>query len=164
MIAGIDFSTKAVDVVLLDEDTDAAEWRRFELTGHDAFQRTRSIRTHFVGFAHSMWDDVLAVGIEDPRGYNAGALYRVQGGILTCIPAATLVYPWIPSEWRKQVGLPGNASKQTVAMFARERRVAQALWDSADGYRSPPMWPQDACDAYCIALATRQRLQYGVAA
>ena len=29
MIAGIDFSTYAVDVVLLDEDTDQAAWHRF---------------------------------------------------------------------------------------------------------------------------------------
>jgi hypothetical protein len=152
VIAGIDFSTKAVDVVLLDEDSDAATWHRFELEGQDAFDRARFVRRAMWSPASSWWDDVLAVGIEDPRGYNAGVLYRVQGAILACIPNSNLVQPWIPSEWRRQVGLPGNASKNDVWVFTMDQR------------ETIERWPQDACDAYCIALATRQRLEIGAAA
>jgi Holliday junction resolvasome RuvABC endonuclease subunit len=61
-----------------------------------------------------------------------------------------LVQPWIPSAWRKTVGLPGNAPKDEIHMWVT------ALWDNAlDRYN----WPQDACDAYCIALATRMSIQ-----
>jgi hypothetical protein len=147
MIAGIDYSTRAVDVVLLDEDSDAATWLRIPLFGQDAFERVRSVRQ---GMRSSMWDDALAIGIEDPRGYNAGALYRIQGAILSCIPNAILVQPFIPSQWRKTVGLPGNASKAQAADFVQSVKYPAAYTLE---------WPQDACDAYCIALATRTLIQ-----
>jgi hypothetical protein len=152
VIAGIDFSTKAVDVVLLDEDTDAATWHRFELSGQDAFDRARDVKAAVQGW-HSLWDDVVACGIEDPRGYGAGSLYRVQGAILSCLPGAMLVQPLIPSSWRKTVGLSGAAGKPAV------RTHALALMYRASGNRwTNEDWPQDACDAYCIALATRTML------
>lgn len=154
-IAGIDFSTFAVDVVLLDENTDAATWHRFELSGQDAFDRARSVREAMIA-ASPLWDDVQAIGIEDPRGYGAGSLYRVQGAILARLPHRTLVQPWIPSEWRKEVGLPGNASKLDVWEFVVDRAPNhQEIHDK---------WSYDSTDAYCIALATQQRLQYGAAA
>lgn len=156
MIAGIDFSTKAIDIVLLDDDTDAATWHRFELAGQDAFERARDVRNAMVA-AMPLWDDAVAIGIEDPRGYGAGSLYRVQGAILARLPRHTLVHPLIPSSWRKTVGLPGNASKEDVSLFASRLRVA------AEGSRTVG-WPYDATDAYCIALATRSLIELGEAA
>jgi hypothetical protein len=161
MIAGIDYSTHFVDVVLLDEDTDAATWYRFELEGQDAFDRARSVRTNVPRGA--FWDKVLAVGIEQPRGkFGVTHMMRIQGAVLTCIPADKLVHPLNPSDWRKTVGVPGNASKQAVQRFTDEHRVSHALWGGDGPYRQPPVWPQDACDAYCIALATRTLLQHDV--
>jgi hypothetical protein len=155
VIAGIDYSSRCVDVVLLDEDSDAATWHRFELEGQDAFERARSVRLAM--FTRSFdWDDIIAVGIEDPRGYNAGALYRIQGAVLSSLPRHTLVHPLIPSQWRKTVGLPGIASKDEVALFSHGLRGRAAV---VDGLASFPLWPQDACDAYCIALATRILLE-----
>lgn len=153
MIAGIDFSTHAVDVVLLDEDTDRAEWHRFELAGADAFERARNVRAAMPG--SSFWDDVLAVGIEQPRG-NHGVVHmaRIQGAVLTCLPRSLLVQPLNPSSWRKQVGLPGNASKDDVA-----RRAQAGLYLSGHD----EVWPQDALDAWCIALATRSLIQQAAA-
>lgn len=153
MIAGCDFSTRAIDVVLLDEDTGAATWFRSELHGADAFDRARDVhRAMIEDFGSDFWDDVLACGIEEPRGYGAGALYRVQGAVLAGLPASLLVHPLIPSSWRKTVGLPGNASKQDVwkhaiGLMANDNGVVKMGW------------PQDACDAYCIALATRTLIQ-----
>ena len=149
-VAGIDLSTHAIDIVLLDETTDAATWHRVELAGHDAFERARSVRAAmFRGFVPSRWDDVLAIGIEQPRGRNAlVALGRVQGAVLACIPRDKLVQPWNPSEWRKTVGLPGNATKFQVAEWALDR------WEDY-----PFGVPFDGTDAYCIALATRNLLQ-----
>jgi hypothetical protein len=143
-IAGIDLSTKAVDVVLLDEDTDAATWHRFPLEGQDAFARARAVKYAMPN--GSFWDEVVAIGIEDPRGYGAGSIYRVQGAILGELPGRTLVHPMVPSSWRKTVGLAGNASKAAVKEFVPTR-----AWNVD--------WPQDACDAYLIALATRMMIE-----
>jgi hypothetical protein len=139
-------------VVLLDEDSDAAEWHRFPLEGADAFERARRVKAVVPARFSGYWDEVLAVGIEEPRGYNSGALYRVQGAILACLPRTLLVQPWIPSEWRKAVGLPGGASKADVASFALEHAHAVGLpWTVREQ-------GQDCMDAYCIALATRSVL------
>jgi hypothetical protein len=165
MIAGIDYSTRAVDVVLLDEDSDAATWHRFPLEGADAFDRVRSVRESmrvpYPGLTDK-WDSVIAFGIEEPRGYNAGALYRIQGAILSCLPTRTLVHPIGPSEWRKTVGLPGNASKGHVKLQVDAIRLRDAAYIDHRGVQMVPEldnWPQDACDAYCIALATRILLE-----
>lgn len=147
-VAGIDYSTHAVDVVVVPVDGDAPpKWTRHVLMGLNAFDRSR-----YVDLRGKRWDDILAVGIEDPRGFNAGALYRVQGAILAQLPGDKLVHPLIPSQWRKLVGLPGNASKNMVAGHSEDVRL------------TPPNilrdhWPQDAHDAHCIALATRTLLE-----
>lgn len=158
MIAGVDFSTRAVDVVLLDEDSDAATWHRFELVGSDAFDRSRYVTTAMPFRTGAFWDDILAVGIEDPRGYGAGSLYRVQGAILACIPHGTLVHPLIPSQWRKTVGLSGRASKGEIAEWVFDRLETKIARSRFFGDDFPAY---DRCDAYCIALATRSLLQHG---
>lgn len=155
-IAGIDFSTFAVDVVLLDEDSDQAEWHRFILPpAGDAFDRARTVRSAMP--SRSWWEDksVIAVGIEDPRGFNAGVIYRIQGGILQCLLPDVLVQPWIPSAWRKAVGLKGNATKEAVQLRAIDlwRNVGEVAYCDGES--------QDTFDAFCIAHATRSVLKHG---
>jgi hypothetical protein len=157
LVAGIDYSTHAIDVVLIDEDTLKPEWSRYDLSfGTDAFDRARHVRPQMG--AQRWWDDVLAIGIEEPRGYNAGALYRIQGAVLSAIPLHKLVQPWVPSEWRKAVGLKGNASKLEIMNHVIQERLSQCT----DAVLSD--WPQDACDAWCIARATLQALERTTAA
>jgi hypothetical protein len=145
--AGIDYSTHAIDLVLVDEDgLRPPWWHRFELHGPDAWERTRTVARTLPGRTSQLWDEVLAFGLEEPRGQNSGVLYRVQGAVLAALPPHVLVYPMVPSEWRKAVGLPGNASKDAIAYFAVNDGPPDEFRD----------WPQDACDAYCIALATHK--------
>jgi hypothetical protein len=150
LVAGIDYSTHAIDVVMIDEETLKPEWHRIDVEGCDGFERARAVRRSIAArYGHRrLWDDVLAVGIEEPRGYGAGHLYRIQGAILQCLPPDTLVQPWVPSEWRKAVGLKGNASKDDVREHAN-RLSLNATYD----------WPQDGADAYCIARATLQAIE-----
>lgn len=139
-VCGIDYSSKAVDMVFVHlDDLQPPVWFRVELAGDNAFDRTRTVH-----LPASFFDDTLAVGIEEPRGQNAGAIYRVQGAILAALPRNTLVHPWVPSAWRRAVGLPGNASKSDILHHSDE--LLPEVW---------PVWPQDAHDAHCIALATR---------
>lgn len=160
-IGGIDFSTRAIDVVLVDEDTCDAEWHRFDvtedpLTGEvsgDAFERARRVR-HTLPRT-TWWEDkgVLAIGLEQPRGnYGTTPLFRMQGAILACLPTRLLVTPWNPSSWRHEVGLKGNATKHEIMFHAK------CLLDPPDLNVTRTDWPQDAYDAYCIARATRSVL------
>lgn len=153
LVAGIDISTRAIDLVLVPVENNAPPmWHRFELTGQDAWERARSVRMALPGRTSQLWDEVLAFGVEDPRGINPGPIFRVQGALLACLPSDALVHPLVPSQWRKLNELNGNASKQAVRLAA------------IDDYPEFVDWPQDACDAYCIAQATRQLLEQQEAA
>jgi hypothetical protein len=145
-IAGIDYSSLAIDVVHIDlDDLVPPRWDRFPLAGQDAFDRTRSIRDAMP--TSSYWQDTIAIGIEHPAGrFGTGSMMRVQGAVLACLPSGVLVQPWPPSSWRKAVGLAGNATKQQVA--AASYRLGLS-----------PEFPQDAHDAHLIALATRRALE-----
>ncbi len=147
-VAGIDFSTNAVDIVFVDlDDKWLLEWYRFTLVGQDAFDRTRMVGESMHGRSSVWWEDIYAVGIEHPAGkFGTGAMLRVQGAVLSMIPGELMVKPWPPGAWRKAVGLSGSASKQDVA-----------AWSYSNGANA--QWPQDAHDAYAIAFATRLALR-----
>lgn len=154
-IAGIDLSSHAVDCVLIDEnDHRVIAWHRWQLTANgDAFDRTRWVRDSMP--SRGWWKDegVIAAGIEDPRGQSAGVIYRVQGAIISCLPTWLLVHPLNPGEWRKLIGIPGNATKEMTRDWVR------AQVGSVAG-----SWPNDATDAYGIARATSSLLDQSVAA
>jgi hypothetical protein len=160
-IAGIDYSTQAVDIVTVPYDTDGQpEWHRYPLQGDGAFERARDVANELPGRSSMFWDDILAVGIEHPGGrYGTGAMLRVQGAILSVIPARMLVVPLPPARWRKLNGLNGNTGKETVAALS----VAIGEYEN-----DPPVslaeWPQDAHDAHLIALATMSLITPTVAA
>lgn len=146
LIAGVDCSSFAIDIVTvpLDEGEGQVEWHCFKLgPGADAFDRTRSVPDSMPGRHSRFWEDILAIGIEEPTGrFKPGSGFRVQGAVLAMIPRETLVRPIQPSAWRRLVGLPGNCSKETVFAWVTEELCGRP--------RS-----QDAADAYCMALATR---------
>lgn len=144
---GIDFDTKAVHLVKIDDEFNIGDYTQCELAGDDAFDRTRSVRG---AMPHSSyWDDVVAVAVEEPAGRLTGRLFRVQGAVLACIPRAKLVTTLMPSQWRKAVGLKGNASKDDVFRLIGED------WIRYSNVRVP----QDAFDAYCMAIAVRQLVE-----
>lgn len=147
-VAGIDCSSFAIDIVTIQvEDDPQPEWHRFELEGNDAFDRARSVGALVPGRAHSFWDEILAVGIEEPTGkWKPGSGFRMQGAVLSVIPMRMLVSPLTPSQWRAKVGLPGNCAKEHVFRWVTEQIGGRP--------RS-----QDAADAYCMALAMRRLLQ-----
>lgn len=160
LIAGIDFSSHAIDVVLVDEDTGAPSWRRWQLRGDDAFERARYVRRLELG---DTFDNVLAAGIEQPfGGHNAGDLFRVQGALLARLPLGLLVHPIPPARWRKLVGLSGRATKLEVARYAQT--CLTLLTPRGARFPIGSDWAQDAKDAYCIALATGALIVKGTAA
>lgn len=156
-VLGCDFSTRYIDLVTLPlEGTGEPQWTRVELERGGAFKATRSLRKSLGQRAllGGYFDDIAVAYLERPygRGQAIHALMRVQGALLACIPTRVVVDEFAPAEWRQLVGLPGNAKKDHVRAFVWAREPEQELW------------PQDACDAYCIAVAGRTICEKGVAA
>jgi hypothetical protein len=149
LIAGFDYDSKAIHVVMLDTDTNAAHYhcRRINDAHGDSFARARRVRDAMPARAH--WSDsgVVLVAIEATlsRQRNAiAALSRVQGAILACLPAGIPVVPIRAQKWKQLTVGKANASKADVRAWALERL------DVADG------WSQDAFDAFAIAWAARE--------
>ena len=137
-IAGIDYSSHAIDIVQIPHDgPQPPRWDRFELEGDMAFDRARDVATSMPGRASSYWDEIIAVGIEHPGGhYGTQAMIRIQGAILSCIPPWVLVEPLSPAKWRKLIGLPGNASKDRRSRNASTPRAPVRHTDRT-GRRTP---------------------------
>lgn len=156
-VAGVDVSTFAIDIVTLEMSGDDYTWWHYPLRGDNLIDRIR-----YAGRAYEdeglpgrnalFWDELTGVGVERPmkRGHGSAQPMMALGAVLTRIPDWMLVYDWKPSEWRARCGLKGNAPKADVAAWVSQRRL-----DLAD---TKP-WAQDACDAYCIAYATRAAIE-----
>jgi hypothetical protein len=142
--AGIDFSTFKINLIVLN-DGQASRWvYQVPAKSGDAFDRARLVKLVMPDVDFWARRQVAALAIEEPRGPGNGALLRVQGAILACLPHDLLVQPMIPAEWRKKAGLPGNCPKDRV-----REHVESLDWRARN-------WMQDDCDAYCLALAVRQ--------
>jgi hypothetical protein len=152
-LAGIDYSTRAIDIVFFDPDELAGElpwWNHYDLPAvGNAFERTREVAQVLPARRSVLWEDVYGVAIEEAYGHGGSAapLVRVQGAILSCLPPELEVRAFSAGYWKTRVGLPGNASKERV----REWVMAELATE--------PAWPQDACDAYCIARALELELE-----
>lgn len=140
-VCGIDLSSFAVDLVHVDLETGHIGWQRYLLEGTDAWERTRNIPDALPARTAERWDEVIAIGIEQPAGHHGVIpLVRVQGAILACLPPKTLVQPYTPARWRVLSGLRGHALKAEV----KERSL-----ELGGGTN----WPQDAHDAHLVARA-----------
>lgn len=149
-ILGIDLSTRAIELVLLDETTNRAVWDHIELAGTDHFERLRDIPRRMPRWASGWYDDqgVMLVAVEAPFGRGqAGTeakLNRVFGAIVTCVPPRIAVWEIAPHDWRHQLELPGNAPKDACRLRALELGACPD-WDD-----------QNAYDAFAIAYAARR--------
>jgi len=162
-VVGVDLSSFAVDLVKLDESTNAAEWHRCvpreARKGSDAPAWERTLGLPDAMPESGYWEDVYLVAIEAPYGASniaLVALNRVLGVIAASLPEA-LRRPercWIvrPGQWRIGLGLKGNATKQECAYVVDDLR----------GIGSPD-WPQDPLDAYAVAFYARELNARGVA-
>lgn len=168
-VAGIDLSSHAIDIVKIDRYSyQGFRWTHVDLGKKgDAFDRARLVRARF-GEAHGtrFWDDVIAVGIEEPFGrgqLSTAAGYRVQGAILACLPSGLLVQPWAPATWKYTIGIGGNADKQRIMEWAVKKNQQRGHVPKPTGIvlnSGPEQWvyPQDVADALGIAEATRLNL------
>lgn len=151
-VLGIDFSTKALDLVFLSENTDEPRWVRVALSGtwkaaRDASQFDWARELEEAG--------VYLLAIEQPYGAgqtSIAALHRVQGAILASLPLNfddDQIWLMHPSEWKAAAGLKGNASTQ------KEPGRSQLLqWACSVGAGED--WPVDAAAALAMAWTARE--------
>lgn len=145
-VLGIDLSSFAVDLVLLDETTAAAEWHRLELAGGSSFDRCRDVARVMPSRSWLEERGVYLVAIEKPTAasfVSAAAQFPVYGAVAVSLPASLLVWSFAPAEWKAALRIP-LARKPTADEIAAV--VGDVAWT----------WPQDALDACGIAYAARE--------
>jgi hypothetical protein len=155
-VVGVDLSSKALDLVKLDESSNRAEWVRVELAGKTAWERTLNVREKLRDYSHlGWWDDVYLVAIEAPMGFRSNALDRVVGAVAASLPYR-LRSPercWVvrPDEWKQGLGLK---AKPTAEDMRRLTEGKERLWASLpDVYDEAGR--QNGRDAYCLAMWAR---------
>lgn len=165
-VLGIDVSTLAVDLVYLDDDTDAATWQRIQLpkrkpaprgekkpaheTAEESTAAIRIIRATFPRRHALETAGVWLVAIEDPIGefaHSAKWLGEITGAVKALIPPELETVSLTPQAWRKANGIPPTGEKARV-VTPHARRLLE-LVQATDG------WPPDAFDAWLIARAAR---------
>ena len=146
---GIDVSSYAIDLVLLDESEDRAEHTRIALHGETAFDRLRDVQIP----RGSWWDGVYLAAIEMPESRfrkSLRAILPIFGAVVALIPADVETWPVAPADWKPPLGV-ANTAKPTVDSFPGFELVGGAGW------------PQDAFDALGVARFARDLNAAGIA-
>jgi hypothetical protein len=152
-VLGIDLSSRAIDLVLLNENHDQAEWVRVELEGSTAFERARDVAEKMP--TPSWYDNhgVYLVAVERPFSQSRNDTIRlIQGCVLSAIPRRLDVLEVAPQTWKAHIGFKGKG-KPVVADFPNGLQIDARLgsvWD----WRNQPI-AQDCLDALGCALWAR---------
>lgn len=176
-VVGIDLSSKAIDLVKLDETSNAAEWVRCELAGKTAWERTLNIRgalpTRQEDWSTGLWepnwwDDVYLVAIEKPVNDQRRVLRLVQGAIVASLPARLrqprTCWEVHPSTWKSALGLKGKPTLVEVRAMAGGFDIGLPPKGTPASGQAFNAAFQNALDAYCLALYARTEKAKGVAA
>jgi hypothetical protein len=145
-VLGIDLSSHFVDLVLLDEDSTAAEWTRLTLEGGSSFDRCRYVAR--VMPSRSWLEDagVYLAAIVKPMCasfVSAAAQFPVFGAVAVSLPASLVVWSFTPAEWKREL-------RVHLARKPTADEIAAVVGDVAH------TWPQDALDACGVAYAARE--------
>lgn len=149
-VVGIDLSSRAIDLVRLDENDDTADWLSIPLIGANAWDRTRTIADAMP--RATWWENAYLVAIEQPFGPSRLAqsvLMRAQGAILASIPNGRPVWEVRPEVWKKHIGVHPRHKPS---------------WSSFPPSLFDEYWDQNARDALGVALYARDTNAAGIAA
>jgi hypothetical protein len=151
MILGVDLSTKAIDLVALDEDNPArCEHRRVELS--QGWWHSAGLMGHILRdgkTASWIWErNVFLAGVERPYGPSRQAiasLHTILGAFLASVPPGITAFEVSPADMRRELGLPGNCAKHKM-----HDRIM--FYFSSHGGKLPYSEP-DAFDAWAAGFA-----------
>lgn len=145
-ILGVDLSTKAIDLVLLDEDDPAQATHHRIALATPWWNAATDMRNTLRGIDHS--ENVHLAGIERPYGPSRqviASLHTILGAVLASMPAHITCLEIRPADMRHELGLPGNCPKETMH-FAVNRHFEE----HGTCYT---LWPPDAYDAWAAGHA-----------
>jgi hypothetical protein len=141
---GIDLSSKAIDLVLLDENANRASWTRLTLEGPTAFERARDVVGKMPQPGWYEAHGVYLVAIERPFvSHGQDVIRLVEGCVLAEIPRGLECWEVSPSQWKSALGIPIR-EKPDFDQFNN------FLLSGSDDE-----WPQDPLDALGVALYAR---------
>jgi hypothetical protein len=150
MVLGVDLSTKAIDLVALDEDNPArCEHRRVTLNS-PWWDAAISMHSRLLAERVYPWirdRDIYLAGVERPYGPHRQAiasLHTVLGAVLCCFNRLSITaFEVSPADMRRELGLPGNCAK--------ERMHHEVL--STGAFQGQGFLPLDALDAWAAGHA-----------
>lgn len=159
-VVGIDFSTKAIHLCTLAEDSNHGDLHivRLDITRGDALQRARRIRDRMP--ARTAWRDagVTLVAIEKPffRGHQALApMMMVYGALLACLPPDLPLLELRADDWRLECKLRRRGASSELKKAALD--YARQCWDNP-----PDPLDDNGADAFCVAWAAREKYIRGM--
>lgn len=148
---GIDLSSKAIDLVLLAENSDTANWTRIELEGATAFERARDVAEKMPQPGWYEAHGVYLIALERPFvRFGQDVIRLVQGCVLASLPTGLPVWEVAVSQWKKHLGIPIREKPTWLHFPDFQTSADDALWRGI-----PREWPQDAFDALGVALYAR---------
>lgn len=148
-VLGIDLSSHAVDLVLVDENEDRANWSRIELEGKTAFDRLRAVNALM---PQPGWYDthgVYLIAVEMPESRMRPSLRAqlpVFGAVVAALPDDLEVWSVAPADWKRAYGL--GQKKPTDLTFP--------TFDV-------DFWTQDSLDALGVGIYARDLNARGIA-
>jgi hypothetical protein len=148
---GIDLSSRFIDLVLLDENADRAEWTRIVLEGGTAFERAREVSEWMPQPGWFEAHGVYLVAVERPFSQSRNDVVRlIEGCVIAEIPRSLDVWEVAPQTWKAHIGFKGRGKPDATSFpgFVRPA-YGSAGASMLDG------WPQDALDALGAALWAR---------
>lgn len=150
-VLGIDLSSKALDLCLLDEDDAGARWDRLPIPfTHSKVELGRAVADAMPGRSWYEHHGVYLIALEEPMGQNRqaiAALYTVLGAVAANLPHDIPRWTLRPAEWKLAIGLSGNAATSK----GNEQLRSWALEYGADSE-----WPTDAQVALAVAWTARE--------
>jgi len=150
---GIDLSSKAIDLVLLDENRNASTWTRIDLEGATAFERARDVAAKMPQPGWYEAHGVYLVAIERPFSASRNDVVRlVEGCVLAEIPHGLDVWEIAPQTWKAHIGFRGRG-KPTRDAFPGILLTSRTYYGGLL-VLDPP---QDALDALGVALTARDQ-------
>lgn len=151
MIAGIDLSSRALHICVLDDDTNAATIHvvRLDLERGDASTRIRRMRDAMP--ARTAWNDngVTLIALERPIAIHSNVPLMVYGALLQLIPPDMPLLQLRAHDWRRECSLPTRGDR--VKLKNAAKAFARKCWTNA-----PHAIDDNDADAFCIAWAARE--------
>lgn len=124
VIGGVDVSTKSIALVVLSSKTgEVSRFDEFPIPDLKALGNNKAERCRVIaetGFVSAL-RRVSVLYVEQPMGRQVkgvAEVERVVGSVLACVPRKTAISLITPAEWKKIVGMKGNAQKDEIRKFA----------------------------------------------